>query len=268
VVEAAPDSDPGAKAGTIATLLDELPARVPIAIATRLHRVGALLPSTRHGARVVGLHLVRADPARPAVAEVAMPDQFDDGVVDGVLGTLESRGVIALPCGDAPGRIVDRLVATAWQTLRAAAAVGATPDLLAAGLEEAGLSLAAIAEDDRPRVISALHDGLGGPARFDPGAAGASAGADASLPLAERLALAAIAEGYRLVEEAVAGADEIERAMTAGAGWAAGPFTLAGRRGLRAVVTALAALARDPEADTATRDRFAMPSLLWTMATV
>ena len=69
--------------------------------------------------------------------------------------------------------------------------------------------------------------------------------------LAERLALAAIAEGYRLVEEAVAGAEEIERALTAGAGWAAGPFTLAGRRGLRGVVTALAAIARDPAVDAA-----------------
>ena len=56
--------------------------------------------------------------------------------------------------------------------------------------------------------------------------------------------------------------------MTAGAGWAAGPFTLAGRRGLRAVVTAIAALGRDPAADPATADRFAMPQLLWRMATV
>ena len=198
-----------------------------------------------------------------------MPAQFDDGVVDGVLGTLEARGFVALPCGDAPGRIVDRLVATAWLELQAAAASGVTQDALAGALRDAGLSLSAVAEEDLSPIVAALHGGLGEPARFDPAAAAAPVrGGAASTPLSERLALAAIAEGYRLVEETVAGADEIERAMTAGAGWSAGPFTLAGRRGLRAVVTVLAAIARDAEADAATRDRFGMPQLLWTMATV
>ena len=202
-----------------------------------------------------------------------MPAQFDDGVVDGVLELLEGRGLVALPCGDAPGRIVDRMVAAAWLEVRAASAAGTSAEVIQGALADAGIALAAVAEADLVSIVRAVHAGLGEPSRFDPAVLQGPATRHPARPLdvlalADRLALAAIAEGYRLVEEAVAGAEEIERALTAGARWTAGPFTLAGRRGLRGVVTALAAIARDPAEDPATRDRFAIPQVLWTIATV
>jgi 3-hydroxyacyl-CoA dehydrogenase len=266
VVEAAPDQDPDAKAAALRSLLAALPGGTPVTVATRVHAMASLLPSSRHGSRVVGLNLVSGSP----VAEVAMPAQFDDEVVDGVLTLLEARGLVALPCGDAPGRIVDRLVAVAWLEARSATAAGATVGDVTAALADAGLSLAVLAEDaEATRVIAAIHAGLGEPDRFDTTiAATRRASPPDAATISDRLVLAVIAEAYRLVEEAVAGAEEIERAMTAGAGWSAGPFTLAGRRGLRAVVTGLTAIARDPAEDAAARDRFAMPRVLWTMATV
>ena len=264
IVEAAPDSDPDAKAAVLRTLLDDLPARVPIAVATRLLTLDTLLPASRHGARVVGLHPIHGS----SVVEIAMPAQFDDGVVDGVLALLEGRGFVALPCGDAPGRIVDRLLATAWLEVRAAAARGTPAAVIVSALADAGIALGAVAEADLAPILAVLHAGLGEPSRYAPALPPAGGAPPDAASLADRLALAAIAEGYRLVEEAVAGAEEIERAVTAGARWAAGPFTLAGRRGLRGVVTALVAIARDPAEDDAARDRFAVPQLLWTMATV
>lgn len=268
VVEAMPD-DAQAKTAAVAALLDRLPARVPIAISTRRHPVGALLPAARHESRVVGLHLVGdRRSGRPIVAEVAMPARFDDAVVDDVLALLERRGLVALPCADAPGRIIDRLAAVAWLEARSAAAAGTGHGDVVAALADAGLSLAALGPgDDAPSLIAAIHAGLGEPDRYDAAIVRPPDAPHDRAVVADRLVLAVIAEAYRLVEEAVAGAEEIERAMTAGAGWAAGPFTLAGRRGLRAVVTALAAIARDPAEDAATRDRFTIPRVLWTMAT-
>lgn len=271
IVEAASDADPGAKAAAVRTLLDGSPGRVPIAIATRRHLVESLVPASRHGTRVVGLHLAGdRTRGRPVVAEVVMPARFDDEVVDGVLALLDRRGLVALPCGDAPGRIVDRLVAVAWLEARAAATAGASAAVVDAAFADAGLSPAALgSKEDATAIVRAIHVGLGEPDRFDAGIVRPRAGtSDDRGALADRLALAVIAEAYRLVEEAVAGAEEIERAMTAGAGWAAGPFTLAGRRGLRAVVTALTTIARDPAEDAGARDRYAMPRVLWTMATV
>jgi 3-hydroxyacyl-CoA dehydrogenase len=266
VIEAAPDLDTDAKAAALRSLLTSLPGGTPIAVSTRLHTVESLLPASRHGTRVVGLNLVSGSP----VAEVAMPAQFDDEVVDGVLASLEARGLVALPCGDAPGRIVDRLVAVAWLEARSVAAAGATDEHVAAALMDAGLSLAVLGEDaEATRVIAAIHAGLGEPDRFDTAIVPPrrTPPPDAAT-ISDRLVLAVIAEAYRLVEEAAAGAEEIERAMTVGAGWTAGPFTLAGRRGLRAVVAGLTAIARDPAEDAATHDRYAMPRVLWTMATV
>ncbi len=150
----------------------------------------------------------------------------------------------------------------------------ASPDAIVAAVDAAltgaGLSLSVLGADaDAMARIAALHAGLGEPDRFDATIVRPRAATPPDAAALEGgLVLAAIAEGYRLVEEAVAGAEEIERAMTAGAGWAAGPFTLAGRRGLRAVVTTLAAIGRDAAEDPAARDRFAMPRVLWTMATV
>ncbi len=185
--------------------------------------------------RSAGLHLVRDGAA--GVAEVAMPAQFDDAVVDGVLLLLEARGLVALPCGDAPGRIVDRLVAAVWLETRAAVAAGASDAVIVRALADAGIILDAVVEPDRAAVIAAIHAGLGEPDRYDATIVRPRGPASPDVAtLVERLALAAIAEAYRLVEEAVAGAEEIERAMTAGAGWAAGPFTLAGRRKLSSVL--------------------------------
>lgn len=272
VVEAAADLPLPAKAAALAALLGGLPGGVPIAVATRAHTVEALLPAFRHGGRVVGLHLLPGT----TIAEIAMPGAFDDAVVDGVLDLLASAGISALPCADAPGRIVDRLitvVALEAATLRGGGLASAS--IVAAAAAAAGLSLAAIPAEDLDVIASAIHDGLGEPARFrGPGPTPTAAvppGGRAPLDAAavgERLELAAIAEAYRLVGDAVAGAEEIERAMTQGAGWAAGPFALAGRRGLRAVVTGLAALSGASGVDPVTADRFAIPQLLWTMATV
>jgi len=273
VVEAAADLPLPTKAAALAALLAGLPGGVPIAVATRVHTVEALLPAFRHGSRVVGLHLLPGT----RIAEIAMPGAFDDAVVDGVLDLLASAGISALPCADAPGRIVDRLVTVV--ALEAAALRGgglASASIAAAAAADAGLSLAAIPEEDLDVIASAIHDGLGEPARFRaPGptrtAAAVPPGGRALLDAAavgQRLELAAIAEAYRLVGDAVAGAEEIERAMTQGAGWAAGPFALASRHGLRVVVTGLAALSRASGVDPVTADRFAIPQLLWTMATV
>ncbi len=278
VVEARPDEPLAAKAAALAALLAGMPATVPIAVVTRSHTLDELLPSPRHGSRVVGLRLLPGTP----VAEIAMPAAFDDGVVDAVLDLLEAAGLVALPCGDGPGRIVDRLVAAAALDAQALLVGGlATPATIAEGTAQVGLSLATIETDELPAVAAALHVGLGDAPRFAPPVivggpavatdAGASPGGTAPLDVdavADRLGLVVIAEAYRLVGEAVAGAEEIERAMTRGAGWAAGPFTMAGLRGLRAVVTGLAALSRGPGVDPVTADRFAMPPLLWQMATV
>jgi 3-hydroxyacyl-CoA dehydrogenase len=264
-VEALPD-DAWNKRSAVGTLLNVLPVRVPLAIATRRHSLGALLPASRHASRVVGLHLVPGS----SVAEVAMPAQFDGEVVDGVLALLGARGLVALPCGDVPGRIVDRLVAAAWLEARSAAATGASDGDVMAAFADAGLSLAALGpDDDALTLIAAIHAGLGEPDRYDATILRSNGARPVgATTLSERVTLAVIAEAYRLVEEAVAGAAEIERAMTAGAGWLSGPFTLAGCRGLRAVVAGLTAIARDPAEDAATHDRYALPRVLWTMATV
>jgi len=280
MVDAAPDSPLPAKVAALAALLGRLPDTVPIAVATRHHTVDSLLPSVRHGSRVVGLRLMPGT----AVAEVAMPAAFDDRVVDAVLDLLESAGITALPCADGPGRIIDRLVAAAALDARWMAEGGfATGATVTAATSEAGLSLTSIEPDELPGIAGALHAGLGDAARFSVATlpTGAAPGIRAEgtpsvqppVPLdvdaaAERLELVVIAEAYRMVGEAMGGAEEIERAMTRGAGWAAGPFTLAGRRGLRAVVTGLARVSRAPGVDPVIADRFAIPPLLWQMATV
>lgn len=271
VVEAAPDEPLSGKAAALAMVLGCLPASVPIAVVTRRHTLADLLPAPRHGSRVVGLRLLPGT----HVAEVAMAAAFDDAIVDAVLDLLEGAGLVSLPCGDGPGRIVDRLVAAAAMDVRHLMGVGLlTPADAAAATARAGLSLTAIAPDDLPPVAASIDAGLGGAPRFTIGTPQASPAAGAGLaPLdtavaATRLELVVIAEAYRLVGEAVAGAQEIERAMTQGAGWAVGPFTMAGRLGLRAVVTGLAALGRAADADAVTADRFAIPPLLWQMATV
>lgn len=256
VIDAGPDGDPDARSAALGALLAALPGRAPVAVATRLHTLEALLPGTRHASRVLGIHRVARAAGSTKVVEVALPAAFDDAVVDTVLDLLGEHGLDALPVGDGPGRIVDRLLASAWCAAGSAdaAAIGAA----AAGR---GQPMDALSAPDLPAVAAAIVRDLGEAPRFVPGS-GAGAGD------ADQCELAVIAEAYRLVGEAAAGAAEIERAMTAGAGWDAGPFMLAGRRGLRAVVTAIAALGRDPATDPATVDRFGMPPLLWRMATV
>jgi 3-hydroxyacyl-CoA dehydrogenase len=263
VVDASPDGDPAVRSAALATLLAALPGRVPLAVATRRHTLGALLPGARHGPRVVGLHrIVRAGGPTPVV-EVALHEAFDDGVVDAALDLLGEHGLEPLPTGDGPGRIVDRLLAAAWCAASGAGDAAA----IAEGAAARGLPLDALPAADLAGIAGAIATGLGGAPRYE-AALGEPGGpaAGASLPW-DRVELAVIAEAYRLVGEAAAGAAEIEHAMTAGAGWVAGPFSLAGRRGLRGVVTAIAALGRDPAADPATADRYAMPPLLWRMAT-
>ena len=273
VIEAALDLPLPAKVDALAALLASLPGSVPIAVATRRHELHALLPATRHGSRVVGFNLLPGS----AVAELAMPVAFDDTVVDAVLDLLAEAGIIALPCMDAPGRIVDRLVVAVALEARALVQGGAATQVTAdAALRAAGLSLAAFADTDLDAIAAVIHAGLGDAPRFASGSSthpAAEASPGGHLPIdaaavADRLSWAAIAEAYRLVGDAIAGADEIERAMTLGAGWATGPFTLAGRLGLRVVVTGLAALSRAPDVDPVTADRFAIPALLWQMATV
>jgi 3-hydroxyacyl-CoA dehydrogenase len=279
VVEAAPDEPLAGKAAAVAGLLGALPARLPIAVVARLHRLETLLPGPRHGSRLVGLHLVspgrqlRAD--RPVVAEVVLPAAFDDAMADAVLELLEVAGVVALPCSDAPGRIVDRLLATAALEARDLAADGvAAPDAVATAAARRGIDLGALAGGDLEAVVEGIHAGLGEADRFRlrPVTVAGRSGQDRSAlmedTVVERIELAVIAEAYRMVGEAVAGAEEIERAMTQGVGWTAGPFTLAGRSGLRTVVTELVALSRAAGQDLARADRFSVPSLLWQMATV
>ncbi|MFN8619916.1 MAG: 3-hydroxyacyl-CoA dehydrogenase family protein [Chloroflexota bacterium] len=278
VIDAGADGDAEARSASLGALLAVLPGRVPVAVATRLHTLEALLPGARYATRIVGLHRVSRAAGPTPVVEVALPAAFDDAVVDAVLDLLGAHGLEALPVGDGPGRIVDRLLASWWCAAGGVAiAVGGRPlDALRAG--EAAAVIAAIARDlgDAERFVVQAGAGSGGSAvRAGTDAAGAPSRDRAPQPAtgeappaaADLAELAVIAEAYRLVGEAAAGAAEIERAMTAGAGWDAGPFTLAGRRGLRAVVTQIAALGRDPDADAATHDRFAMPPLLWRMAT-
>ena len=165
VVEARPDEPLAAKAAALAALLAGMPATVPIAVVTRSHTLDELLPSPRHGSRVVGLRLLPGTP----VAEIAMPAAFDDGVVDAVLDLLEAAGLVALPCGDGPGRIVDRLVAAAALDAQALLVGGlATPATIAEGTAQVGLSLATIETDELPAVAAALHVGLGDAPRFAP----------------------------------------------------------------------------------------------------
>ncbi len=276
VVEATPDDGEAAKRIAVQTVLGTVPRGVPVAIATRRHVLAALLPTMSDGSRVVGLNLVaaggvvRGEPGgRPALVEVALPAAFDDTLADGVLTLLQGRGVVALPTGDTPGRIVDRLVVAVWQEVLAARAGGVAQEDVEGALAEVGITLEVVAREDVAAITRAIHGGLGEPDRFAPGVAapGDRVGPPRTVgEVRDRFALTAIAEAYRMVEEAVTGAAEIERAMTAGAGWAAGPFTLAARRGLRDVVTALARIGRDATDDAAARDRFAMPRLLWAMA--
>lgn len=262
VIEASPDAPVERKAAAVAALLDALPGRVPIAVVARLPMIADLLPGARDGARVVGLH-----PVAGRLVEVAMPAWFDDVVVDGVLDLLDGAGLVALPCTDAPGRIVDRLVAAA--RLEAVAHAGRDdPGHLEVALGTEGLPLHVLASADLPAVAAALHEGLGDAHRFLPPTPPTLAAGLPTSAIMARVCLAVIAEAYRLVGEAVAGAEDIERAMTLGAGWATGPFALAGRAGLRTLVTELTAAARAPDADLATADRFRVPPVLWQIATV
>jgi 3-hydroxyacyl-CoA dehydrogenase len=216
----------------------------------------------------VGLHHVGA----PGVWEVALPDAFDEALADRVLDLLTGAGHTAVPCGDAHGRIVDRLAVAVLleaRALRAARpAPGGVPDAVTAALDAGGLATDAIRADDVPTIAAALHEGSGGADRFDPDAPPPAGGVPVDpAALRDRLELVAIAEGYRVVGDAVAGVAEIEAAMTLGAGWRQGPFTLAGRRGLRDVVEGLTRACRAPGADAATLDRFRVPPLLWQLAT-
>jgi 3-hydroxyacyl-CoA dehydrogenase len=83
--------------------------------------------------------------------------------------------------------------------------------------------------------------------------------------IVRRIELAMINEAYRIAGDGVATPTEIDRAATFGLGCPVGPFGLAGRLGLRSVITGLRDLQRaspnDPE-------RYRPAPSLWQMATV
>jgi hypothetical protein len=154
----------------------------------------------------------------------------------------------AAPASAAPSRAAPASAAPASAAPASAAPAGAAP----AGAAPASAAPASAA-----------------PASAAPASAARPGGhaASASDIAVRRLEVAVIAEAYRLIGEGVADPATIDRALVHGCGWPTGPFELAGRIGLRALVTRLVELGRGAGADAATRDRFAIPPLLWQMAT-
>jgi 3-hydroxybutyryl-CoA dehydrogenase len=84
--------------------------------------------------------------------------------------------------------------------------------------------------------------------------------------IVERLELAIVNEAYRVAEEGIATAPDIDRVMRLEAGHPQGPFEIVDRLGLRHIVARLRVL--HEETRVISGDQYAVAMLLWQVATV
>jgi hypothetical protein len=240
------------------------------AVLVRRRLVGTVDPTGRAATRLVGIHLVGLGPpggldapaGLPRLVELVVRPTLDPALDERWMSTVEDLGLPCVVVGDGPGRVVDRLDAVVrlereLVRMRASGSGALSPWL------------------DRPldaparALIGTIAEGLGRPERFEPGPPTPTRDRlrDDQAPEGDRIALAVVAEAYRIVEEGVADPTAVDRAVELGLGWPTGPFALAGGLGLREVVARLSAASRAPGADRSTVERFSVPGLLWRIAT-
>jgi 3-hydroxyacyl-CoA dehydrogenase len=223
---------------------------------------GLVVPRLRRALTAEAFRLVAGGVSREVVEAAAM----SLGPAAGPLRLAEGSGIAA---GVELGRALD-------EALHGAPRLGPTALELAMLGEGQGGLLSADASLPAERPLP----------RGAPLAPDAPLSADASLPAerplprgvpraADRASVAAVAwritlvvvnEAYRIVGDGAADIPDIDLAVRAGLGFAQGPFELAGRVGLRAIVEGLHRLRSVTEGQGA--DQYEVAPLLWQVATV
>jgi 3-hydroxybutyryl-CoA dehydrogenase len=220
--------------------------------------IAAIADATANPARVVGLHFFNPAPVMRLVEVVSGP-ATDPDVAARAAGLVEAWGKTAVRSADSPGFIVNRV--NRPFTLEALAineSGSATPEDIDAAVRDDGYPMGPfelmdlIGIDVNLAVATAIWESFGRADRFRPsalqehlveeGRLGRKTGegfyrydgsherpdrsepSEASRQIADRITLAIVAEAYRALDDHVADAADIDRALRLGAGHPVGPF--------------------------------------------
>jgi 3-hydroxybutyryl-CoA dehydrogenase len=267
--------------------------------------VTRIAAATTHPDRVVGLHFFNPAPIM-ALVEVVAGELSGRAHLRQADDFARQLGKTPVTCHDSPGFIVNRINRPfTLEALRLVESSRSTVTEVDHALESAGYPMGPfrlmdlVGIDVNLSVARALYTGFREAPRFRPsslqvelveagrlgrktgsgfyryGADGRPTGVEPlgkprrSLPpdaIVERIELAIVNEAYRAVGEQLATPADIDLAMRLGARHTAGPFEVAGRLGLRRVVTRLRELQVTEAA--VSGDQFEVAPTLWQVATV
>jgi 3-hydroxybutyryl-CoA dehydrogenase len=262
--------------------------------------IAAIASATSHPERVVGLHFFNPAPVMALVEVVAGP-KTGMGRVGEAIEFAKSVAKTPVVCRDSPGFIVNRVNRPfTLEALRVVESGRSTIEDVDAAIEAAGYPMGPfrlmdlVGIDVNLAVARALYAGFREAPRFRPspiqermmaeGRLGRKSGegfyryhpdgrpmeagatGDPRPDVVERIELAIVNEAYRAVGEELAGPPDIDLAMRLGARHPAGPFEVAGRLGLRRVVSRLREL--DTTESAISGDQFEVAPTLWQVATV
>jgi 3-hydroxybutyryl-CoA dehydrogenase len=299
VLEAAIE-DLASKQSIFQTLDAVAPSTALLATNTSALSITEIASATSHPERVVGLHFFNPAPVM-ALVEVVAADRTGSAQVAQAVAFARGLGKTPVVCRDSPGFIVNRVNRPfTLEALRFVEAGRSTIQDVDAAIEAAGYPMGPfrlmdlVGIDVNLAVARALYAGfrhaprfrpspiqermaadgrLGrksgeGFYRYDPDGRPMEAGAagDPRPDVVERIELAIVNEAYRAVGEQLASPSDIDLAMRLGARHPAGPFEIAGRLGLRRVVSRLREL--DATESAISGDQFEVAPTLWQMATV
>ena len=245
------------------TLDAAAPPQTILATNTSALSIAAIAEATDRPERVVGMHFFNPAPIMPLVEIVTAPET-DPVIAAAAAALVERWGKTAVRCADTPGFIVNRVnrpyTIEALRLLEAGAApvVAIDEALTAAGFPMGPFELMdLVGLDINLAAATAIWNGLGRPERLRPspvqerlvdagdlgrktgrgfydyrdgrrvGVSAEFAGAGArieSVAIRERILAAIALEAHRALDEGVASADDIDRALRLGAGHPFGPF--------------------------------------------
>ena len=304
VIEAAVE-DLALKRVVFATLDAQAPTETILATNTSALPVASIAADASRRSRIVGLHFFNPAPVMPLV-EVVVGRETDAGTADRAEAVVERWGKTSIRCADSPGFVVNRINRPfTLEPLRLLEGGTATIEEIDGAMRAAGFPqgpfehIDLIGLDVNLATSTAVHAGLGSPARLAPSALqgrlvaarrlGRKRGVgfyeyDASghrvrpgpgfgrrggkhVPqrpeaIASRVRLALANEAYFALGDGVATADRIDLALRLGAAHPQGPLEWAIAQGLDAVHAELKAL------EAAEGERFApAPALVEAAAT-
>jgi 3-hydroxybutyryl-CoA dehydrogenase len=262
IIEAALE-DLALKRTIFRTLDAAAPRDSMLATNTSALSIAAIAEATDRPERVVGMHFFNPAPIMPLVEIVTAPET-DPAIAAAAGALVERWGKTAVRCADTPGFIVNRVnrpyTIEALRLLEAGAAPVAAIDeaLTGAGFPMGPFELMdLVGLDVNLAAATAIWNGLGQPERLRPspvqerlvdagdlgrktgrgfydyrdgrrvGVSEEFAGAGSAIEpaaICERILAAISLEAHRALDEGVASADDIDRALRLGAGHPFGPF--------------------------------------------